>query len=70
LRKVFESSIHPPSLELGLNLILQFVLICVDDIIITDTFATDIQSRISMLQQHFALKELGSLHFFLGLEAS
>jgi len=46
------------------------VLIYVDDIIITGTSAYDIQALISCIRQHFALKDMGRLHYFLGIEAS
>ena len=46
------------------------VLIYVDDIIITGTSAYDIQALISCIRQHFALKDMYRLHYFLGIEAS
>ena len=46
------------------------VLIYVDDIIITGTSTSNIQALISCLRQHFALKDMYRLHYFLGIEAS
>ncbi|KAJ4761435.1 hypothetical protein LUZ62_071810 [Rhynchospora pubera] len=45
------------------------VLVYVDDIIITGSDSKAVHSCISLLQQHFALKDLGPIHYFLGLEA-
>jgi len=47
-----------------------FMLIYVDDIIITGSNSDVIQALISKLQQEFPLKDLGPLHFFLGVQAS
>ncbi|XP_068476786.1 uncharacterized mitochondrial protein AtMg00810-like [Phaseolus vulgaris] len=47
-----------------------FVLIYVDDIIITRSVPTDIISLISTLSSVFALKDLGPLHHFLGIDVS
>jgi len=47
-----------------------FILIYVDDIIITGTHSTTIASVISKLQLQFPLKDLGPLHFFLGVQAT
>jgi hypothetical protein len=47
-----------------------FMLVYVDDIIITGTDAKLIQSIIAQLQQEFPLKDLGLLHFFLGIQVS
>jgi hypothetical protein len=47
-----------------------FMLIYVDDIIITGSNPDIIQALISKLQQEFPLKDLGPLHFFLGVQAS
>ncbi|KAJ4767896.1 Gag/pol [Rhynchospora pubera] len=43
------------------------VLVYVDDIIITGTSTTAVNNLIATLQQRFALKDLGPLHFFLGI---
>lgn len=45
-------------------------LIYVDDIIMTGCGATVIQSLISALNRHFALKDLGPLSYFLGIEVT
>ncbi|RDX67550.1 hypothetical protein CR513_53561, partial [Mucuna pruriens] len=45
-----------------------YVLIYVDDILITDSSPTLVQSLISKLHSVFALKQLGTLDYFLGIE--
>lgn len=45
------------------------VLIYVDDIIITSSHSAAISQLIGDLYSSFALKDLGPLHFFLGVEA-
>jgi len=47
-----------------------FVLIYVDDIIITSSHPAAVSQLISDVHASFALKDLGSLNFFLGVEAS
>jgi len=47
-----------------------FVLIYVDDIIVTGTNFIAISDMISNLQQDFALKDLGPLSYFLGIQAT
>ncbi|XP_060969457.1 uncharacterized mitochondrial protein AtMg00810-like [Cannabis sativa] len=44
------------------------VLIYVDDIIITENKAATLKSFIDKLNNLFALKDLGPIHFFLGIE--
>jgi len=44
------------------------ILIYVDDIIITRTNNSLINSLIESLSSHFSLKDLISLHYFLGIE--
>ncbi|KAJ3704083.1 hypothetical protein LUZ61_007788 [Rhynchospora tenuis] len=46
-----------------------FILIYVDDILITGSDKNLIQSCISHLHTKFALKDLGNIHYFLGIEA-
>jgi len=46
------------------------VLVYVDDIIIKRSSSAIIQDFINGLQQQFALKDLGRLHYFLGIEVS
>jgi hypothetical protein len=45
-----------------------FILIYVDDIIITCSKATAIDDLLSLLQSDFSIKDLGRLNFFLGIE--
>jgi len=45
-----------------------FILIYVDDIIVTSPSSTLISSLISKLQGDFPIKDLGNLHYFLGVE--
>lgn len=45
-----------------------FVLIYVDDIIITGSSSTSIKTLITTLSSNFTLKDLGPLHHFLGIE--
>lgn len=45
-------------------------LVYVDDIIVTGTHLDSIQTLIVHLQSQFALKDLGPLHYFLGIEVS
>ena len=46
------------------------VLVYVDDIIITESSSTQISSLIAKLDSVFALRDLGQLSFFLGIEVS
>lgn len=52
------------------SLTLLMVLVYVDDIIVIGSSFTIITALIKHLQSIFALKDLGDLHYFLGLEAS
>jgi histone deacetylase 1/2 len=45
-----------------------FVLIYVDDIIVTSSSDAAISALLKDLNTHFAIKDLGPLHYFLGLE--
>jgi transposase InsO family protein len=45
-----------------------FILIYVDDILITGTHNTVIQSLLAKLRSDFALKDLGELSYFLGIQ--
>jgi histone deacetylase 1/2 len=45
-----------------------FVLVYVDDIVVASSSAEATEALLRDLQQDFALKDLGSLHYFLGIE--
>jgi hypothetical protein len=45
-----------------------YVLIYVDDIIVTSSSTKAISTLLHDLKDDFALKELGDLHFFLGID--
>jgi len=45
-----------------------FVLVYVDDIIVASSSAAATKALLADLQQDFALKDLGDLHYFLGIE--
>uniref|UniRef100_A0A2N9J0S3 Reverse transcriptase Ty1/copia-type domain-containing protein n=1 Tax=Fagus sylvatica TaxID=28930 RepID=A0A2N9J0S3_FAGSY len=45
-----------------------FILICVDDIIITCSNPAEIDKLLILLQSDFAIKDLGKLNYFLGVE--
>ncbi|KAG9447713.1 hypothetical protein H6P81_013841 [Aristolochia fimbriata] len=47
-----------------------FVLIYVDDIIITGSSPKDIACLLADLQREFSIKDLGALHYFLGIEVT
>jgi hypothetical protein len=46
-----------------------FLLIYVDDIIIVSSVPTAIDELLQLLSSDFAVKDLGTLHYFLGIEA-
>lgn len=46
-----------------------YLLVYVDDIIVTGSSTTGISSILSRFQQEFAIKDLGQLSYFLGIEA-
>lgn len=46
------------------------VLVYVDDILVTDSNSTLMAELIATLHSRFALKDLGHLHYFLGIEVS
>ena len=45
-----------------------FVLVYVDDIIVASSSSQATSSLVRDLGIHFAIKDLGDLHFFLGIE--
>jgi len=47
---------------------LAYCLVYVDDLILTGNNSTFVASVIDQLGQKFSIKDLGSLHFFLGVE--
>jgi hypothetical protein len=47
-----------------------YMLVCVDDIILTGTHPSLIAVVIGKLQQEFPLKDLGPLHCFLGIQVT
>lgn len=46
-----------------------YLLLYVDDIIITGNSTSTITKFISIISNHFAMKDLGDLHYFLGIES-
>ncbi|CAH9080063.1 unnamed protein product [Cuscuta epithymum] len=46
-----------------------YLLLYVDDIIITGNSSSLVSSLIHLVAQHFAMKDLGDLHYFLGVQA-
>jgi hypothetical protein len=47
-----------------------FVLVYVDDIIIASSSQDDTSCLLKNLEENFALKDLGDLHYFLGIEVT
>jgi Reverse transcriptase (RNA-dependent DNA polymerase) len=47
-----------------------YILVYVDDILVTGSSSHAIQSLLSALQQQFSLKNLGCLNYFLGIEVT
>jgi hypothetical protein len=50
--------------------ITMFLLVYVDDIIIASSSSSVVSDLMHALQQDFALKDLDSLHYFLGIEVT
>ncbi|KAL5731613.1 hypothetical protein ACHQM5_004323 [Ranunculus cassubicifolius] len=48
---------------------IMYVLIYVDDILVTGSDSIQINTLLQVLSSKFAIKDLGSLHYFLGIEA-
>ena len=64
----FESSqVNSSLFILRYNKILVYLLVYVDDIVLTGNSQDFLQSFINQLSQIFELKDFGDLHFFLGL---
>jgi hypothetical protein len=67
----FKGSLVDTSLFIYLQGSIQiYMLVYVDDILITGTHPQVIQSIIAQLQQEFPLKDLGPLSFFLGIQVT
>ncbi|CAL1372394.1 unnamed protein product [Linum trigynum] len=65
----FVASKTDPSLFIyRANYVLLYMLVYVDDIVITGTDSTVIQQLMTHLRSKFALRDLGKLSYFLGLE--
>lgn len=47
-----------------------YVLVYVDDIVITGSSSDEIDYFVQQLHNKFALKDMGDLHYFLGIEVS
>ncbi|KAH0661384.1 hypothetical protein KY284_026315 [Solanum tuberosum] len=45
-----------------------YILVYVDDILVTGSHQRGVHYAIEALSQHFSLKDLGPLHYFLGIE--
>jgi len=67
----FRSTISDSSLftNITANSII-LILIYVDDILITGNDTNAITALVAALNMQFSLKDLGSLHYFLGIEAT
>jgi hypothetical protein len=52
------------------GLVTIFLLVYVDDIIIASSSSSVLSDLLHNLQWDFALKDLGPLHYFLGIEVS
>jgi hypothetical protein len=47
-----------------------YILVYVDDIIVANSSAKFTNALVKKLSQKFALKDLGDLHYFLGIEVT
>jgi hypothetical protein len=45
-----------------------YLLVYVDDIIIANSSSSAVSGLLHALQHDFALKDMGSLHYFLGID--
>ena len=68
LQKDFQNSASDTLFYSNINGSLIFILVYVDDILITGDNSTAIHTLIHDLNTAFALKTLGSMHYFLGFE--
>lgn len=69
IQQGFQNSLADSSLFIFTqNQDLVYVMVYVDDIIITGNNTTLIANTIAGLGSSFAIKDLGSLHYFLGIE--
>jgi transposase InsO family protein len=71
---LFELGFHSSSVDTSLFIyfhssVTLYLLVYVDDILITGTDTTVLHSIIKQLQSVFAMKDLGDLGFFLGMQA-
>jgi histone deacetylase 1/2 len=71
--KLCDLGFTPSKVDISLFLfnktgITMFVLIYVDDIIVTSSSNYAITALLRDLNKNFAIKDLGDLHFFLGIE--
>ncbi|XP_021803810.1 uncharacterized protein LOC110748084 [Prunus avium] len=64
----FQSSTADPSLFIHTSSSITFLLVYVDDILITGSSPTTCNHFISQLSSRFAMKNLGPLHYFLGIQ--
>lgn len=64
----FQSSAADPSLFSKVDQYTTFILVYVDDIILTGNSSSYCQQLIHQLQTKFSMKDLGPPHFFLGIE--
>jgi Reverse transcriptase (RNA-dependent DNA polymerase) len=67
----FKGSSYDPSLFLHhTNGDIVIILIYVDDLVVTSNNPTLVQSVIDKLKAQFSIRDLGNLHYFLGIEMS
>jgi hypothetical protein len=52
------------------NSIIHYFLVYVDDLVITESDNQFVSHVVITLGAHFSLKDMGSLHYFLGVEVS
>lgn len=64
----FVSSSADPSLFIKTDTTLTFILVYVDDILITGNSLSYCQSLIHQLSSQFSMKNLGPIHYFLGIQ--